>query len=246
MQTEKCKECMGAIKDRRSIRRFKETPLGMDIIDQLLSLAQMAPSAGNLQSRDFVVVTDNTTKKKLTVASLDQSFIEQAPVVIVFVANIERASRRYGSRGELYAIQDATASVMTLLIAAQSMGISSCWVGAFDDFAVSEILCIPYGTKPVAIVPLGMADETPATPNSSTKKPGDQSSTWSIQLIFPGRYSSGTFPFFNDSIISITDFTTDIRFISVVLISKTLSLDSTDSTRITSSASASEFSFTFS
>lgn len=161
MNKDKCKECLDAIKDRRSIRRFKETLLGTEMIDELLSLAQMAPSAGNLQSRDFVVVTDKITKKKLAAAALDQSFIEQAPVVIVFVANIERTSRRYGSRGELYAIQDATASVMTLLIAAQSMGISSCWVGAFDDFAVSEILCIPYGKKPVAIVPLGQADESP-------------------------------------------------------------------------------------
>lgn len=162
MDKEKCKECLDAIKERRSIRRFKETPLGTDLIDELLSIAQMAPSAGNLQSRDFVVVTDNKTKQKLTAAALDQSFIEQAPVVIVFVANIERASRKYGSRGELYAIQDATASVMTLLIAAQSRGISSCWVGAFDDFTVSDILSLPYNTKPIAIVPLGYADEVPA------------------------------------------------------------------------------------
>lgn len=162
MKTEKCKECIDAIRERRSIRRFKETPLGTEIIEELLSLAQMAPSAGNLQSRDFVVITDKKTKQKLAAASLDQSFIEQAPVVIAFVANIERASRKYESRGELYAIQDATASLMTLLIAAQSMGISSCWVGAFDDFAVSEILSLPYNTKPIAIVPLGFADEVPA------------------------------------------------------------------------------------
>lgn len=139
MKKEKCVDCMEAIKERRSIRRFKETPLGTDLIDELLSIAQMAPSAGNLQSRDFVVVTDKTLKQKLAAAALDQSFIEQAPVVIVFVANIERASRKYGSRGELYAIQDATASVMILLIAAQSMGIGSCWVGAFDDFTVMEL-----------------------------------------------------------------------------------------------------------
>ncbi|MBU4077288.1 MAG: nitroreductase family protein [Euryarchaeota archaeon] len=139
MQKDKCKDCMDAIKERRSIRRFKETPLGTDLIDELLSLAQLAPSAGNLQSRDFVVVTEKTIKQKLTAASLNQSFIEQAPVVIVFVANIECASRKYESRGEFYAIQDATASVTTLLIAAQSMGINSCWVGAFDDFAVMEL-----------------------------------------------------------------------------------------------------------
>lgn len=164
MQKDTCKDCIDAIKKRHSIRRFKETPLGAKIIDELLSLAQMAPSAGNLQSRDFVVVTDRTTKRKLVGAALDQSFIEQAPVVIVFVANIERASRKYGPRGELYAIQDATASVMTLLIAAQSLGISSCWVGAFDELAVSKILLIPHGTMPVAIVPLGLADESPAPP----------------------------------------------------------------------------------
>jgi hypothetical protein len=161
MKKDKCKDCMDAIKERRSIRRFKETPLGTEIIDELLSLAQMAPSAGNLQSRDFVVVTDKITKKKLMAAALDQSFIEQAPVVIAFVANIARASRKYGSRGELYSIQDATASLMTLIIAAQSMGISSCWVGAFDDLAVSEILSLPFNTKPIAIVPLGFADEVP-------------------------------------------------------------------------------------
>jgi nitroreductase len=164
MRKERSIECMEAIKERRSIRRFKETPVGKEIIDELLSLAQMAPSAGNLQSRDFIVVTDKITKQRLAAAALYQSFIEQAPVVIVFVANLERASHKYGSRGELYAIQDATASVMTLLIAAQSMGIGSCWVGAFDDFAVCEILGIPYSTKPVAIVPIGFADEKPAPP----------------------------------------------------------------------------------
>ncbi len=171
MRKEKCKECMDAIRDRRSIRRFKETPPGKEIIDKLLDLAQMAPSAGNLQSRDFVIITEKTIKQKLASSALDQSFISQAPVVIVFVANIERASRRYGSRGELYAIQDATASVMTLLIAAQSMGIGSCWVGAFDDFAVSELLMLPYNTKPIAIVPLGFADETPVpTPRMELEK----------------------------------------------------------------------------
>lgn len=164
MQKDKFKDCADAIKERRSIRRFKQTRLGTEIIDELLSLAQMAPSAGNLQSRDFVVVTDKATKRKLVEAALGQSFIEQAPVVIVVAANIERASRKYGSRGELYAIQDAAASVMTLLIAAKSLGIGSCWVGAFDDFAVSEILLIPYGAKPVAIVPLGLADESPPPP----------------------------------------------------------------------------------
>lgn len=164
MNKETGMECKEAIRGRRSIRRFKETSLEKELVDELLSLARMAPSAGNLQSRDFVVVTDRTLKHKLAAAALDQSFIEKAPVVIVAVANIGRASRKYGSRGELYAIQDASASVMILLIAAHSMGIGSCWVGAFDEFAVSEQLALPCGTKPIAMVPLGLSDESPVPP----------------------------------------------------------------------------------
>ncbi len=178
MNKETGMDCREAIRGRRSIRRFKETPLGKELVDELLGLARMAPSAGNLQSRDFVVVTDKKLKRKLAASALDQSFIEQAPVVIVAVANIDRASRRYGSRGELYAIQDASASVMTLLIAAQSMGIGSCWVGSFDEIAVSEHLVLPYGTKPVVIVPIGLPDESPSPPPKIEASKNIHRETW--------------------------------------------------------------------
>ncbi len=157
-------ECMEAIKGRRSVRKFKDRAVANELIEELLSAAQMAPSAGNLQARDFVVVLNKTTKQKLTKAALGQSFIEQAPVVIVFVANTERSSRIYKSRGELYATQDATASVQNLLLAAHACGLATCWVGAFDESAVSEILGLPKKTRPVAIIPLGYADEAPAAP----------------------------------------------------------------------------------
>jgi len=58
MNKEDSKECLDAIRTRRSIRKFKDTPLEKEKIDEILSLAQMAPSAGNLQSRDFIVVRD--------------------------------------------------------------------------------------------------------------------------------------------------------------------------------------------
>ena len=157
-------ECMEAIKKRRSVRRFKDIPIEKKVIEELLSAAQMAPSAGNLQARDFIVVSNKVTKQKLTEAALDQSFIAQAPAVIVVVANIERSSRIYKSRGELYAIQDATAGLMNLLLASHSMGIAACWVGAFDEYAVSELLGLPYRTKPIAIVPVGYPDEKPSAP----------------------------------------------------------------------------------
>jgi nitroreductase len=157
-------DCMEAINGRRSVRKFKDRAVGNEIIEELLNAAQMAPSAGNLQGRDYIVVSNKISKQKLKEAALGQSFIEQAPVVIVVVANIERSSRIYRSRGELYAIQDATAGVENLLLAAHSMGLATCWVGAFDENAVSEILGIPHKTRPVAIIPVGYADEAPAAP----------------------------------------------------------------------------------
>ena len=157
-------ECIEAIKKRRSIRKFKNIEIEKKIIEELLDAAQWAPSAGNLQARDFVVVSNKTTKQKLTQAALGQGFIEQAPVVIVSVANIGRSSRVYRGRGELYAIQDATAGVMNMLLAAHAKGLATCWVGAFDEETVSKLLGLPNKTRPVAIIPLGYPDEQPSAP----------------------------------------------------------------------------------
>lgn len=158
-------DCSEAIMERRSIRKYKDTNIESDILDEILNAARMAPSAGNLQARDFIVVSNKITKQKLSEAALDQSFIGQAPVVIVAAANIERSSRRYGPRGELYAIQDATAAVMNLLLAAHAHGLATCWVGAFDDHAVAQILGLPGQVRPIAIIPVGYPDEKPSAPS---------------------------------------------------------------------------------
>ncbi len=84
--------------------------------------------------------------------------------MIVAVANIERSSSVYKSRGELYAIQDATAAVMNLLLAAYAKGLATCWVGAFDEHAVSKLLALPHKARPIAIIPLGYSDEKPIAP----------------------------------------------------------------------------------
>jgi nitroreductase len=157
-------ECLDAIYQRRSVRTFKSDLIDRDIITKLLQDAQMAPSAGNLQARDFIVVTDSSIKEKLSKAALDQKFLVQAPVVIVLCANIPRSSRVYGSRGELYSIQDATASVMVLMLAAHEMGLATCWVGAFNEKNVAKILMIPPDIRPLCMVPLGYPAETPPTP----------------------------------------------------------------------------------
>jgi nitroreductase len=126
-------------------------------VRKLLELANAAPSAGNAQARDFVVVRNNETKNALAEAALGQSFISEAAVVIVVCGNLQRSAKYYGNRGmSLYYIQDADAAVQNLLLAVHNEGLGSCWVGAFDERSVTRILKLPDEVRPLAIIPIGV------------------------------------------------------------------------------------------
>ena len=152
-------ELKEAIKKRCSIRSFKNKEIPEKIIYEIMYYANLAPSAGNLQARDFVIINDKSVKEKLSAASLDQRFIVEAPICIVVCANTKRIFS-YGRRGkELYCIQDASAAVEHILLLALDYGLDTCWVGAFDENMVSKILKLPYYVRPVAIIPIGYANE---------------------------------------------------------------------------------------
>lgn len=154
-------ELKEAIEKRQSVRKFLDKPISMDKIKKLLYYANLAPSAGNLQARDFIIVEDKEKKRELVEASYGQSFIYEAPVVIIFCANLKRISP-YGERGKkLYSIQDVSAAIQNFLLAALDEGLATCWVGAFDEEEVSRILKLPSFIKPLAIVPVGYAAEKP-------------------------------------------------------------------------------------
>ena len=121
----------------------------------ILLHAHRAPSAGNLQARDFIIVDDALVKQALCKAALDQEFLVEAPVDIVVCANHHRI-KPYGKRGvELYCIQDAAAAVDHIMLLAVEYGLATCWVGAFNEAAVKTILRLPEYVRPVAIIPLG-------------------------------------------------------------------------------------------
>lgn len=153
------------IKKRRSIRSFKKEPIPDDILLQILEAARWAPSAGNLQPWHFIVVKNNEVKKLLAMAALNQMFIAEAYVVIVVCAIPSVSASRYGVRGEkLYCLQDTAAAIQNMLLAAASLGIGSCWVGAFDEERVKNILRLPHYARPVAIVPMGYPAKVPTAP----------------------------------------------------------------------------------
>lgn len=155
-------ELFEAILERRSVRAFKPTPIPDELLDKVLEAARWAPSAGNCQARDFIVVQDVEVKRKLCEAALGQTFIEDAPVNIVVCANEMRSARRYGGRGrDFYCLLDAAASIQNILLIVHDLGLGACWVGAFEDGLVSEALNLPDWLRPVAIIPIGYSDERP-------------------------------------------------------------------------------------
>lgn len=150
------------LKKRYSVRAYKPDPIGDETLKQILEAINSAPSAGNLQAYEVVVVRDPEKKQQLAKAAWGQWFIAQAPVVLVFVANTERNRFRYGRRGEeLYSLQDATIACTFAHLAAVASGLGSCWIGAFDDDAVRQVIGAPQNMRPVAILPIGVPADMP-------------------------------------------------------------------------------------
>ncbi|OGS66129.1 MAG: nitroreductase [Euryarchaeota archaeon RBG_19FT_COMBO_69_17] len=168
-------ELQDAIRGRRSVRAFRADPVPEERLRELLEMAQWAPSAGNLQARDFVVVREDGAKRALARLSLDQGFVAQAPVVVVVCGNLRRVDT-YGRRGrDLFVVQDAAAATQNLLLAAHEVGLGTCWVGAFDEDGVRKLLGLPIHVRPLALVPLGRPAEDP---EPSTRLPLDELVHW--------------------------------------------------------------------
>ena len=151
-----------AIKSRRSIRTYTREEVPEEDVEKLIEAARWAPSAGNIQPWEFIIVRDTATKRRLSAAALDQTFIEEAPVVIVVCANTMESRWGYGSRGvNLYCLQDTAAAIQNILLAACALGLGTCWVGAFQEEEARAALKVPRGVRPIAIIPVGHPAERP-------------------------------------------------------------------------------------
>lgn len=156
------KDIFDCIRESHSVRNFKSEQIPEPTLTRILEAGNMAPSAGNLQPWYFYVVQDLSVKEKLTAASFNQEHINDAPSVIVILADPARSNERYGERGaQLYCLQDSAAAAQNILLAAEGLGIAACWVGAFDEKKVQEAVEAPPRLRAVAMICLGYSDEQP-------------------------------------------------------------------------------------
>jgi len=153
------------IRTRRSVRKFKDKQVPWDNIVTIMQAGKYAPSAGNLQNWKFIVVKNDEKRKAIAKACLDQEWTEVAPIHIVMIGDYQKAERFYGIRGRrLYTIQGVAAAIQNMLLTAHSLGLGSCWVGAFDDDEIRRLLSLPEQVDVHAVVVIGYADEEPETP----------------------------------------------------------------------------------
>ncbi len=150
-------DLMETIKTRRSIRRFKSANISDRVIDSLIDAARHAPSAGDTQPWEFVVVRDKAVKERLAETHAFSDFVTGAPVCIVVLSN-EKISPNY------FAI-DVACAIENLLLAAHGRGLGACWVAVYDPLNpnferhVRSVLNVPSYLRVIAMVPIGHPDE---------------------------------------------------------------------------------------
>jgi len=157
-----------AIKLRRSIRSYQEKEIEKEKLNKVLEAARLAPSASNRQEWKFIVVKDKETKEKLAIAASDQTFITEAPIVLVACAT---ESQSIMSCGQPRYTVDVSIAMSFIILQARELGLGTCWIGAFEEPSVKEILGIPNHIRVVAITPLGYPAEEPlAKPRKELEK----------------------------------------------------------------------------
>ena len=145
---------MELIEKRRSIRSYKDQEVEEDKLKYVLQAFRKAPSAKNLQPWKLVIVKNKKVIMDLANACNNQSFMEEAPVIIAACAKEEEAYGTMGGYMNSYPI-DIAIALEHLILAATEKGLGTCWIGAFKEQLVKDILGVPKEVKVVALTPLG-------------------------------------------------------------------------------------------
>jgi nitroreductase len=153
-----------AVAKRRSVRDYLDKEVEEDKLQKILEAGNAAPSAGDVQGYEIVEIKDKQQRQALSLAAGNQGFLAEAPVDLVLITNQNRSAKRYGERGKkLYSVQDATIAGSYIQLASTALGLSTCWVGRFDDRAVAKLVGanMDKGFIPVAIIPIGYQRSSP-------------------------------------------------------------------------------------
>ena len=145
---------MDLIEKRKSIRSYKPQDVEEEKLNYILQAFRKAPSAKNLQPWKLIVVKDKKKISDLSIACNNQTFISEAPVLVVACAKEDEAYGVMGGYMNSYPV-DIALALEHLILAATEKGLGTCWIGAFKEKLVKDLLDVPDNVRVVAITPLG-------------------------------------------------------------------------------------------
>lgn len=159
------------IRSRRSIRKYKPTGIPDDLIQKVLNSARLAPSGDNTQPWYFIVVRDKELDRKFQMVNHGQKWLSGVPAFIVCVADLRARIKDSGNEmiddnspdpDVKKIIRDTAIAADHLVLAAESLGLSTCWLAWFEQKDIRPLFDIPDDKFVVAVIALGYGDEKPA------------------------------------------------------------------------------------
>jgi nitroreductase len=173
-------EVMQTLLNRKSIRAYEDRPISAEVKSEILCATLRAPTAGNMMLYSIIDITDQSIKDTLAQTCDDQPFIAQAPMVWLFLADYQRwfdyfrcsevdklcrhrsIDPRHPAEGDLLlACCDALIAAQTAVIAAEALGLGSCYIGdILEKYEVHrELFNLPDYAIPIALVCFGYPTE---------------------------------------------------------------------------------------
>jgi nitroreductase len=143
-----------AIKNRRSVRSYSSQPIPAEILERMKQALRCAPSACNLQPWHFIFINDEKLKQKVAHVAHDQTWMADAPVIVAALGFPEEAYKQMAGHRNSVEI-DVAIAFDHLTLAAVGEGLGTCWIGAFDEGRMKELLKVPNNAEIIALTPLG-------------------------------------------------------------------------------------------
>lgn len=161
-------EVRKAIESRRSIRKYEKKEIPRKVLEELLDAARVAPSSGNRQAWEIVVVTDDEMKSRLVPVSGGQDFVGECSAYLVGVSDPSRD----------FSPVDVTIALDHLSLRAVELGLGTCWIGDFEPMRVKEILGIPADHEVPVCMTLGYPSVVPEARNRKAHSQLFREDTW--------------------------------------------------------------------
>lgn len=152
-------ELKEAIIKRRSVRAYQNQPLNQRQIEELIEAARWAPTGANLQPWKFIIVQNEEIKKEIGKYArfyfIKSHHVSEAPALFVCLADTRKSS---------FSLIDVSMAAQNIMLRATDLGLGSCFVGAFDEKKIKEVLKIPDKFKVVGLITIGKPADKPTTP----------------------------------------------------------------------------------